>query len=740
MMRFIMLLILGWAQAVGAEKPVLIIVDRSMSMRDNDQHNYSSDCAHLAVATLREGKPMALVGFASDAKTFLPWTELGGHTDRRDVRDNTIGRGLRYLGGSTNYVGAMEQAYNELTRRQAPAGSRVLFFTDGAPSNKPLEIEKAAGAFQQQGWVVDGLALTVGQDEMTEDLRRITEVTGGSYTEVSRAEDLVERFNALAASENDYFTLSVDRIDQNTPVQVLPGTKRLIWISVRDDAGAGAFIGLQKDGAGYSLAENINMYRYPEDFGDESNLQIINLSDPEPGTYTATYRGTPRSIYVNLSLPMFVDPLALPDRVREYDVITPGVRVVLHGRDNSVAEALKTAANVQAVITDSLTGTELARLTLPPTDDPEGLRYSAPWTVLWPTGIPKDTPRQYQVAYQIALSDQWTLRKQDAFLVDPVTGPPPASLTPAAEELNLPPSWTGERAEGQLPASGISISDPATVTLPMAAGFDVQLTGNSPDYRLQVGHRAAEPGYYQTMLGENASQGQDGELRMPLIPVRHDVYRYTGQRELVLREQGKTPVTEWIEATPDSAEQPFAGAEIPLTASDGSNAVLVLRPDGSATVQADAALKPGMLQGQGELRYGQLPPKALQVRMDYAPPAAGFSWPEQVAMETPAAARSWSEQQLPLRQEAGLPGAVSVSASDFVSDNGDVLLADYDLRLSVEPSHSKPGTELDVTISAFHGADLLPGTYTGTISVEHVADNGMKTTSKQAASIVVPAP
>ena len=274
--------------------PMMIVVDRSLSMRRTDPDHFASDAVQLALATIRTQKDFAIVGFAEKSKLLIPWSSVESHYDRDRIRDQFIpDRKLPYERGGTFYSTSLEKAYLELDKINAPAGSRVLFFTDGNPSDESKDIEAVGTRYANREWIIDGLVL-IREGDISDELRNLTIATGGAYTEINNPENLVERFNTLTIQENDYFTLDIRQTsrDEHKAVNILPGTIHLVRITVRDQQERGRLQNLWRGEERVDIDSLDKTYRHPEGGIQETNVDIVHITDPEVGRYQAEYAVT----------------------------------------------------------------------------------------------------------------------------------------------------------------------------------------------------------------------------------------------------------------------------------------------------------------------------------------------------------------------------------------------------------------------------------------------------------------
>ncbi len=712
--------------ATESEGPVLLIVDRSLSMRDNDKRNFCIDCVQLALATVRHGRALNVVGFSNTAKSLLPWRDITDLDERCMVRDQDVGDTLPYMKGGTSYRAALSLAFKELNRISAAPGTRIIFFTDGETRDSASDVIAEAKRFQARGWIVDGLNLHTGVEHTRHDLKEICSLTGGNYIEVRQAEDLVSRFNQLSTRENDYFSLEVDEILPDSVITVPPSAESLIWITAKQENGNGGFTSLECDGKALDLNARQN-YTYPSRLDRPSNLQLLNIQRPESGNYRAYYNGDPRSVFVSISLGIVASPIPVPALVKEYETIQLGLRVLPLEEDNALLDELAKRSTVTAIIHDEH-GNFVSKTPLSVEKKGSALIYSAPYSVKWPSIDPKDHVGTHTIDYDFAVDDKWHLHKFDTFKVEPQDKRPSPTMSWNPDAVSLPPTWTNVETSGIVPfMAGGYLPPKTTLSLPVSDGFrfssPVPMTTEKNG--VKVSFQSATAGRFQTTVtGKISVDGREDEA--PSLSVSADVYQWKGQSEIALSSAAGVSFANWIGVPAGLPEQPLQAVDIELSDSAGQKGIMHIRADGTVALDIPVTARSGLLQGKTQLQYGALPAKPLSIRCNYTPPQLDLSWqtPDTVH-RLPSAASEWvSVPDQQVIQQTGLPGTVRLEVSDFTGPGGDILSADYDIRASLSPEQMGPGTSANVKLHIFRGEDISSGTYSGTVKMIHTAENG----------------
>ena len=733
----LLLLMAGFASAAAQERPLLLVVDQSLSMKETDPQKFAVDSVQLAVGTVREGKPFSIVGFGHRISKIAEGAVINNQQDRAAMRDTVTDR-LRFPGRETLYTDALKAAYYQLDTMQAPPGSRVLFFTDGQPDDRADAIHREAEKFKARGWIVDGLMLNIEGSNATE-LRDIARTTLGEYTDVKEASDLVEKFISMTASQNDYFTLNVKQVDPIAEVPVLPGTQRLIWAVVKNDQGSGRLVQVSGEMTAIDQLDP-SVFRYPkasEAATSDANLELYNIRNPGAGTYRASYDGVPKAVYVTMGLGMRANTIDVPDQVYEGDRIGLGVVMRPVPDNEELARFLASDGAVQATVRDVESGQVMGELALRGEQRADGaVEFASPWTVPWPDNVPRDGSRQYTVDYDITLQNLWSLNKKDSFEVLPRknTAPPPKqdpSLAwgpPSAPDASyqLPPTWVGQQADARVPVF-VDPGDAAgeQITLSGSDGFSFSapiMVGN--DSEVPVSFKDAEPGLHQAVLRNNAKMnGKD--IATTTLTLEGQNYPWAGSDQLALKGDGPTGVEQWSPGHPDLPPQPLRPASIPLSDGAGNEAVLEINAAGLARLRAPPGLPAAQLSGAGELIYGELTPRPVRINYGYVPPDVVTNWPDGELRFTLGGTGTWTDAPpASFDQRQGVAGTIGISVTDLLGPENERLFAAYDARAGLGAEQSATGGSVPVRLRVYRGEDLPAGDYEGGVVVRHTAADG----------------
>ncbi|MGH7144187.1 MAG: vWA domain-containing protein [Planctomycetota bacterium] len=271
---------------------MLFVVDTSGSMTDNDPLRLTGEAAQVALAIANTGDNIGVISFSGNPIVQIPMQKVTSFADRSrlqaEMRDVA-----KYRNGGTNYSGALNLTKAMLSAAHANPDSNVVFMTDGKPDDTAEDIDRAVIPFVDNRWRINTIGLTADSDN--DSLSSMQAQTGGAKKVVLQARDLLECYLKLALSTNNYWEFS--GAANNSPMTLLPGAKRLIYIGVRakDDPTAD-LAGVIKDGHPLNLAPKTaagQVFRYPPAGAGQwpTTYQVINIQQPDPGVYQPEVHG-----------------------------------------------------------------------------------------------------------------------------------------------------------------------------------------------------------------------------------------------------------------------------------------------------------------------------------------------------------------------------------------------------------------------------------------------------------------
>jgi Mg-chelatase subunit ChlD len=170
---------------------VLLLIDSSASMQDNDPGDVRHSVARYVADRLPAAAALGLLDFDGEAKVLVPVQE--GDRPRRAVRD-AVAR--IDADGGTNIGGALEAGLGQF-HSTAPAARRAaILLTDGQG-----EYDDQAATYASQGITL----YTVGLGDQCDEalLSAMATQTGGAYFKAGEAGGLFQSFEAAIVDVND---------------------------------------------------------------------------------------------------------------------------------------------------------------------------------------------------------------------------------------------------------------------------------------------------------------------------------------------------------------------------------------------------------------------------------------------------------------------------------------------------------------------------------------------------------
>ncbi len=204
---------------------VVLVVDRSLSMEEEDRIGALKRAVASFVQGLPQGSRVAVVAFGSEVEQVCPFT-----SDPRRVRE-AVDRLVP--AGATRYYDAVAEAL-ELIGRET--GRRaVLALTDGEDTfSQAATLDTVVVAARRLGLPVHTLGLG-SEDEIESDaLKRLAAGTRGQYYPARQADQLRTIYEQLAERLKSTYSLSY-RTDRKLP----DGTLRPVRVSYRQGRQAG---------------------------------------------------------------------------------------------------------------------------------------------------------------------------------------------------------------------------------------------------------------------------------------------------------------------------------------------------------------------------------------------------------------------------------------------------------------------------------------------------------------------
>ncbi|MCO5172157.1 MAG: VWA domain-containing protein [Planctomycetes bacterium] len=413
---------------------LVVVLDRSTSMRDNDPDDAARAGVDLTLALAGARDNVAVVTFATSAEVVVPLRPAGGTAARAAARAAL--HGLERNGVSD--VGrALERAREVLEAGQAPRGSPIVFLTDGVPYRQPRgrrlsagpEVDAAVAAIAARGYRIFAIAL--GRGASTPFLNRLVASTGGAIVVARDPGELPAAFETVAIEALGYL-----RAERGDALTVLPHARRLAFLGRWDRAGQVGVV--THDGAAVDEAAVV---RTPAPGAGAGPFGVALVEAPAPGAWRAELAGA-RDTVLLLEPGFSVDLEPVPPVVAAGAAVPVAVRLA---GDPALVEQARPGLRLQARLEldgaapggwTPLAPGEPARLTAPP--------------------VREETAARVVVEAEVALGERtFQLRRARALTVQPADtsaaeDAPPADAPPAPLELTVRPTtftrlvWEGD--------------------------------------------------------------------------------------------------------------------------------------------------------------------------------------------------------------------------------------------------------------------------------------------------------
>ncbi len=215
------------APATRDAKPitVVLVVDRSKSMEEEDRIGALKRAVTRFLDGLPKGSRVAVVAFGTDVQLIAPFTEKFAEVGRSVDR-------LR-ASGATRYYDAVAEAL-ELIKGE-PGRRAVLAMTDGEDTfSQSADLDSVIAAARRLGLPIHTLGLGTEDEIESDALKKLARETRGQYYSARQADQLRAIYEQLAERLRSSYTL-VYRTDRRIP----DGTLRPVRVSYRAGKQAG---------------------------------------------------------------------------------------------------------------------------------------------------------------------------------------------------------------------------------------------------------------------------------------------------------------------------------------------------------------------------------------------------------------------------------------------------------------------------------------------------------------------
>jgi len=256
---------------------ILIVLDSSESMLQNDPKSLRKEAAQFIVALASRDENVSVVAFSSGARVVSSLRRAATPGVKRLMQSRIEDLEPE---GSTNFLAALEYGDRQVARN--PGGpTNVIFLSDGRNNVGGTDDEVLSFVSERfAGRPIHAVAFT--RDANTKLLTELAVRTGGTYRVVTKAEELVTVFETIARNFWPYI-----RIDGADAATIFPGADKIVFVAKRTK-GARVIREVTFDGGALSPALAKSAYRYPaRTLHGRKTLEIWSLDDPPQGRYRA---------------------------------------------------------------------------------------------------------------------------------------------------------------------------------------------------------------------------------------------------------------------------------------------------------------------------------------------------------------------------------------------------------------------------------------------------------------------
>lgn len=278
---------------------VVFVTDASGSIGGTDATDpdgYRYEAVDLFLGLLANGgNYVGSVVFSSDVVLQQPLVEVSGKTEKESISQSIRSQ---EVGGWTDIGGALLTAVDLLQNGgDSSLPSIIILLTDGntemgASEETQQSIsdkETALELCRQAGIQIYSTCLNENQTANVDELRQISQATGGEFTEVTNAADLQMVFDSYYSTI--YSTDSVEMMDEIIPEsgnisrQFDVADVGVEEVNVVVFGEATQYTLTQPDGQTYS-AEQLNKCLY-----SANTFDLLKIEDPAPGLWTLEVTG-----------------------------------------------------------------------------------------------------------------------------------------------------------------------------------------------------------------------------------------------------------------------------------------------------------------------------------------------------------------------------------------------------------------------------------------------------------------
>jgi len=287
----------------GESAVTIIILDQSSSMIDNDEDKYSIDGVQLALALGGFNTRLAVVTFAGEAMILSKLLLLRNVNTRYKIQKKINNSTYSYTG--TNFRSAFKIATKVLDAAPNATYKSILFMTDGNDDNLKLVKKRLAPYVEKMiknKYRIFCINFTQKTSEIQLDLlQNISRKSSGFFFDIKKPSDLVDTFLNISQDIESFLTYE----GSFEPVFVFPGTKRLVYIAVKETRKSELRIESLKIN-GTVFKDKSKIYNYPKS-NKKKNLVLLTVDFPPTGVWETEVSGNMRKGYIMVQPPFKFD-------------------------------------------------------------------------------------------------------------------------------------------------------------------------------------------------------------------------------------------------------------------------------------------------------------------------------------------------------------------------------------------------------------------------------------------------
>ncbi len=408
---------------------VILVIDRSLSMRTTDPGNFNIAGAQIAVSMLDDEDNVGVATFADAAEPLMPTRSLGDRKTRAEFSDKLDS--IEMTGMATDFTMGLGLAKAFLDPLNLPKEKvSVVFLTDGSHTVLDTKdgIPVLMDEFAAKGWKIFTIAFgsQISSAESIKMLQDLAAKTQGAYFKIEEPRDLPGAFIQIFSHIKDFMTYK-----GKGDLVVQPLLKRLLYLMIKKKP-ADSFRSVLRDGKEVDLAAE-KAYRYPETQPQEgkiSRYEVISLSKPKEGAYSCQHQQGPE-VWKLATFPFKVSFAkgSPPAEAVEGNPVEIALDVVCE--TDEMAAAVRSTGSSRAAFFPAGAGTPAAEIACPALD---GKGKTVTFRGSAALALPqKGKPEMFEVKASFGLVDSsggaWEIQKLATVKITP--GPPPLlKITP----------------------------------------------------------------------------------------------------------------------------------------------------------------------------------------------------------------------------------------------------------------------------------------------------------------------